>query len=47
MRWIDSLELDVVEAWRPYFVKNKLSGYIKKMDGMTYGTIHGVGHMAS
>jgi hypothetical protein len=46
IRWIESLGLPVLEAWRPYFVDGLLGGYFKRWEGITLGTVHGAGHMA-
>lgn len=50
--WIDELNLEVLEDWRPYLVENEsgmgktMGGYIREYRGITLGTIHGAGHMA-
>jgi carboxypeptidase C (cathepsin A) len=50
--WIDELQLQIIEDWRPYFIENEsglgqtMGGYIRVYDGLTFGTIHGAGHMA-
>ena len=50
--WIDQLNLEVLEDWRPYLVENEsgmgktMGGYIREYKGITLGTIHGAGHMA-
>jgi len=50
--WIDSLNLNIFEDWRPYLVTDEsgqgkiLGGYVVEYDGLTLGTIHGAGHMA-
>ena len=45
-RWIQKLNWDVQEAWRPWFTDGQVSGYIEKYDGLDFVTVHGVGHMA-
>lgn len=50
--WIDSMNLEIMEDWRPYFVDTEsrmgkiMGGYIREYNGLTFGTIHGAGHMA-
>ena len=50
--WIDSLNLPILEDWRPYIIENEssrgktMAGYIREYEGITLGTIHGAGHMA-
>jgi serine carboxypeptidase-like clade II len=50
MGWIDSLNLPIINPWRPYFFKNTtgnyLGGYIVDYNNMSLGTVHGAGHMA-
>jgi carboxypeptidase C (cathepsin A) len=50
MGWIDSMNLPIINEWRPYFVNNAtsnyLGGYIVDYNNMTLGTVHGAGHMA-
>jgi carboxypeptidase C (cathepsin A) len=48
--WINSLNRDILEAWRPFYVADSdttqhLAGYIEEYDGLTLGTVHGAGHM--
>lgn len=50
--WIDELNLEILEDWRPYLVENEsgmgktMGGYIREYKGLTFGTVHGAGHMA-
>lgn len=45
--WIYTLGWDTTEAWRPYFVEGQVGGYLEVYEGdLTFGTIHGAGHMA-
>lgn len=50
--WIDSLNLNIKEGWRPYLLSDEsgegqiMGGYIVEYEGLTLGTIHGAGHMA-
>jgi serine carboxypeptidase-like clade 1 len=46
IKWIEGLNLEVIDEWRPFFVKGLLGGYLKVWDGITLGTVHGAGHMA-
>lgn len=37
----------VTEAWRAYMVDDQVGGYIEVYDGgLTFGSVHGAGHMA-
>ena len=45
-RWIRDLHWSVEKDWTPWLVDNQVAGYTKKYDGLTFTTIHGVGHMA-
>ena len=36
-----------VQNWSPWKVMGKVAGYKWVIDGMTFTTIHGVGHMAA
>ena len=50
--WIKSLNLAVLDEWRPYFIENEsgegvtMGGYVIEYEGLTLGTVHGAGHMA-
>ncbi|KAI4318439.1 hypothetical protein MLD38_032142 [Melastoma candidum] len=49
--WLFSLNMTVVDTWRPWFVDGQISGYTVKStidigDGMTYATVKGAGHTA-
>lgn len=45
--WIDSMNWEVENAWRPYFWKDQVAGYLESWEGgLTFGTVHGAGHMA-
>ena len=48
IKWIDSLNRNIVSDWRPYHVDGRKSpaGYVIEYDGLTLGTVHGSGHMA-
>lgn len=48
--WIDSMNREIFEAWRPYWVPDSnttkhLGGFLEEYDGLTLGTVHGAGHM--
>ncbi|XP_056160708.1 serine carboxypeptidase-like 16 isoform X2 [Syzygium oleosum] len=50
-KWIYSLNMTVLDYWRPWFVDGQVAGYtfkstIKLGDGMTYATVKGAGHTA-
>ena len=45
-RWIRDLGWDTKGEWAPWIVNNQVAGYNKFYDGLTFVTIHGVGHMA-
>jgi hypothetical protein len=44
--WLDNIGWKLVEKRRPYFVNDQVAGYIEERDGLTFGTVHGCGHMA-
>ena len=46
--WINSLNWDVSENWRPYFYDSQVAGYLEsyKDATLTFATVHGAGHMA-
>jgi len=47
--WLESLEYEVSHAWAPYYwQEDEVSGYITKWDAdrITFGSVHGCGHMA-
>ena len=44
--WIDAMDLELVEEWRPWMVDDwNLGGYIERRQGIDFITIHGAGHM--
>ena len=45
--WIKGLGWDVIQDWTPWKVDGTVAGYKVVYDGMTFTTIHGVGHMAA
>ncbi len=45
-QWIDNLNLNIKEKWRPWKTDGQVSGFIERYEGMDFATIHGVGHMA-
>jgi carboxypeptidase C (cathepsin A) len=45
-RWIRDLGWDVKQDWTPWIIDKQVAGYNKFYDGLTFTTIHGVGHMA-
>ena len=45
--WIDSLGWNTTEDWRPYMYEGQVAGYVQSWEGgLTFGTVHGAGHMA-
>jgi len=44
-KWIDSLNLNVKENWRPWMDDKQVGGYVKIYDGLTFISIRGSGHM--
>jgi len=45
-QWIAKLNREVVEAWRPWYTNDQVSGYVEKYNGLDFITVKGVGHMA-
>lgn len=50
-QWINDLNWAIKEEWRPWYVPDdeagdQIGGYVTEYDGLTFSTIHGVGHMA-
>jgi len=43
--WTTSLNLPLLNEWRPWFVNNQVAGYVREYQGLTYATIKGAGHM--
>ena len=46
LKWIKELGWKTIQNWSPWKVNGKIAGYKWVLDGMTFTTIHGVGHMA-
>ena len=45
--WIASLGWDTVDEWKQYTVEGQVAGYWESYEGgLTFGTVHGAGHMA-
>lgn len=44
-RWINKLDLAVEDAWRPWFVRGQVGGYVEVYDGLTLATVRDAGHM--
>lgn len=45
-QWIEALNWDVVNDYRPWKTGDQIDGYVINYDGLDFYTIHGVGHMA-
>ena len=45
IQWMKELNWAVKEEYRPYYLEDQVAGYIEELDGMTFATIHGAGHM--
>jgi serine carboxypeptidase-like clade 2 len=45
-QWIEALNWDVKENYRPWKSADQVDGYVIRYDGLDFYTIHGVGHMA-
>ncbi|KAI7741616.1 hypothetical protein M8C21_024041, partial [Ambrosia artemisiifolia] len=50
LNWIESLNLSVVDDWRPWFVEEQVAGYTMKYSrddyNLTFATVKGGGHTA-
>lgn len=46
LHWIRELGWNTIQEWSPWKVDGEVAGYKWILDGMTFTTIHGVGHMA-
>lgn len=47
LAWIMSMNRTVTEEWRPYKVDKEVAGFVEVYEGgLTFGTVHGAGHMA-
>ena len=45
--WIATLGWDVTSEWKQYYVQGQVAGYHESYEGgLTFGTVHGAGHMA-
>lgn len=45
LQWINQLNWNVTEEWRPYFLNDQVAGFTEAYDGLTLITVHGAGHM--
>ena len=48
-KWLELLDWEVLEEWKPWLTDGELSGYKMKYKGgggLDFVTVHGVGHMA-
>jgi len=45
-QWVDSMNLNVVEAWRPWVASDgQVGGYITHFEGLSFATVRNAGHM--
>lgn len=44
--WIRSLNLTIVDDWRPWFVDDQVAGYTRTYANLTFATVKGAGHAA-
>lgn len=45
--WMNDLGWEIVQNWRSYNIgDDQVAGYVQERVGMTFGTVHGCGHMA-
>lgn len=44
--WMNNLGWKITKRMTPYHVGGQVAGYVEERDGLTFGTIHGCGHMA-
>jgi len=44
-RWIDGLNLPILEKWRTFIVDDHVGGWIEEYQGLTLAVVHGAGHM--
>ncbi|KAI4326110.1 hypothetical protein MLD38_031454 [Melastoma candidum] len=45
--WIESMDLPVVEEWRPWKVDDEVAGYVRSYENhLTFATVKGGGHTA-
>jgi carboxypeptidase C (cathepsin A) len=45
-KWIKELNWPIIDAWRPWYTNEQVSGYIVGYEGLDFITVKGVGHMA-
>jgi hypothetical protein len=44
--WINDLAWEITSDYRPYFYGGQVAGYTETRGSLTFGTVHGCGHMA-
>jgi serine carboxypeptidase-like clade 1 len=45
LNWINAMERDIIEPYRPWYTGDQVAGYVEEQDGLTFITVHGAGHM--
>jgi len=46
LEWIDALGWKQTQEWTPYHYENQVAGYTQVHENLTFGSVHGCGHMA-
>jgi carboxypeptidase C (cathepsin A) len=46
LEWIDSLGWEQTKEWTPYYYEKQVAGYTQEHAPLTFGSVHGCGHMA-
>ena len=45
-RWIQELDMDILEDKRMWYSNDQVAGFITKYDGLDFATVKGVGNIA-
>ncbi|CAE7921766.1 SCPL34 [Symbiodinium sp. KB8] len=43
--WIDALNLQTAEPWRPYMVHDQVGGFVQEYKGLTFASVRNAGHL--
>lgn len=43
--WLPTFNLNVTNAWRPWYNGDQVAGFVQEYDGLTFVTVKGAGHM--